>query len=63
MGTARMAADPGRSVVDPSGQVHGVAGLYVADASVLPTALGVNPMVTIMAVARRIAAGLADALS
>jgi choline dehydrogenase-like flavoprotein len=62
MGTARMAADPRQSVVAPSGEVHDVPGLYVADASVLPTALGVNPMVTIMAAARRIAAGLADRL-
>jgi choline dehydrogenase-like flavoprotein len=35
----------------------------VADASLFPTALGVNPMVTICAVSRRIAAGLAERLS
>ncbi|HEX8066240.1 MAG TPA: GMC family oxidoreductase N-terminal domain-containing protein [Thermoleophilaceae bacterium] len=59
MGTARMGPDPSTSVVSPSGEVHGVPDLYVADASVLPTSLGANPMLTIMAVARRIARGLA----
>lgn len=63
MGTARMAADPRRSVVAPSGETHDVQGLYVADASIFPTAVKVNPMVTIMACARHIAAGLADRLS
>ena len=62
MGSARMAADPSRSVVGPDGQSHDVPGLYVADASVFPTAVRVNPMVTIMAFARRIAAGVADQL-
>ena len=42
---------------------HDVPGLYVADASVFPTAVRVNPMVTIMAFARKIAGGLADELS
>ena len=39
-----MAADPRRSVVAPSGEMHGVPGLYVADASLFPTAVKVNPM-------------------
>jgi choline dehydrogenase-like flavoprotein len=59
LGTARMGADPARSVVDPDLRVHGVDGLYVADGSVVPTALGVNPQLTIMALAVR----LADTLS
>ena len=63
MGTTRMASDPGASVVGPSGEAHDVAGLYVTDASVFPTAVKVNPMVTIMACARRVAAGLAERLS
>jgi choline dehydrogenase-like flavoprotein len=63
MGTARMAADRNRAVVAPTGQTHDVERLYVVDASILPTSLGVNPMLTIMACARRISAGLAERLS
>ena len=62
MGTARMGADASASVVSPSGEAHDVPGLFVADASVLPTALGANPMLTIMAVARRTARGVAEQL-
>lgn len=51
MGTCRMSTDPRRGVVDPRGRVWGAEGLYVADASVFPSASGVNPMVTNMAVA------------
>ena len=47
-----MGADPSRSVCDGQGAVHGVDGLYVADASALPTTIGVNPQHTIMAFAR-----------
>ncbi|MCA2978831.1 MAG: hypothetical protein INH37_11135, partial [Myxococcaceae bacterium] len=47
-----MGADPDRSVVDGEGRVHGYQGLVVADASVIPTNLGVNPQHTIMALAR-----------
>jgi choline dehydrogenase-like flavoprotein len=63
MGTARMGADARSSVVSPSGEAHDLPGLHVADASVLPTALSVNPMVTIMACARHIARGLAERLA
>jgi choline dehydrogenase-like flavoprotein len=55
LGTARAGADPARSVVDPDLQVHGVGGLYVADGSVVPSSLGVNPQITIMALAARLA--------
>ncbi|KAL1919477.1 uncharacterized protein VTP21DRAFT_2170 [Calcarisporiella thermophila] len=55
MGTCRMAATPAKGVVDPRGQTWEVKGLYVADASVFPTASGVNPMVTTEAVALSIA--------
>lgn len=50
MGTCRMGSDAKTSVVDPSGKVWGTEGLYVADASVFPSASGVNPMVTNMAI-------------
>jgi choline dehydrogenase-like flavoprotein len=63
MGTTRMGRDPRSSVVAPSGETHDVPGLYVADGGLFPTSLRVNPMITIMAVARRIAAGLADELT
>jgi choline dehydrogenase-like flavoprotein len=42
-------------VADPYGEVHGVRGLFVADASGFPTASGVNPMLSTMALAYRVA--------
>ena len=55
MGTAAMGSDCATSVVDPAGRVWGFENLLVADASVFPQSSGVNPMVTIMAMAARIA--------
>jgi choline dehydrogenase-like flavoprotein len=49
-------------VVDPTGQVWGTKGLYVADASVFPSASGVNPMVTNMAISDWISRGIAKGL-
>lgn len=54
-GGAAMGGDPAHSVCDEAGAVRGVAGLYVSDASSLPGNTGVNPQVTIMANALRIA--------
>ncbi len=54
-GTCRFGTDPRTSGCTPDGQRHGVRGLYVADGSLLPTALGVNPQETIMAVATVVA--------
>lgn len=62
LGTARMAADPKRGVTGPDGSVHGVAGLFVADASLLPTSPGVNPMMTVIAMSAHVARGLAEEL-
>ena len=59
LGTARMDADPGFGVVDPTGAVHGYRSLQVADASLFPSSIGVNPMMTIVAMAGRVARGLA----
>jgi choline dehydrogenase-like flavoprotein len=55
LGTARADADPARGVLDPDLRVYGVEGLYVADGSVMPSSLGVNPQITIMALATRLA--------
>jgi choline dehydrogenase-like flavoprotein len=57
MASCRMGTDRAASVVDPEHQVWDIPGLYVADASTFPTSSGVNPMLTIMAMAHR-AAGL-----
>ena len=55
MGTARMGTDPATSVADAHGQLHDVAGVYIGDTSAFPTAVGSNPMLTCMALARRTA--------
>lgn len=60
LGSARMGVDPNHSVVDPNGRAWDVDGLYVADGSVVPTSLGVNPQLTVMAVATRIARCMID---
>jgi choline dehydrogenase-like flavoprotein len=59
MGTARIDSDQAGGVCAADGSVRGVSGLYVADASLFPTSVGVNPMMTIIAFAKRVAAGLA----
>ena len=58
-GTARMGGDAATSVVRPDFRHHTVAGLYVADSSVFPTNLGVNPQIPIMAMAARCADAIA----
>lgn len=60
MGTARLGADPASAVCNPRGAVHDTAGLFVADASLFPSAVGVNPMLTIMALATRVAGAMID---
>lgn len=55
MGTARMGSDPATSVADPEGRLHDTVGVWVGDTSAFPTAVGSNPMVTCMALARRTA--------
>lgn len=62
MSSCRMGKSPRSGVVDTDCQVYGSQGLYVMDASVFPSASGVNPMVTNMAIAdsasRRLAASM-----
>jgi choline dehydrogenase-like flavoprotein len=55
MGGAGMGSGPADSVTDPWGRVHGRPWLRVADASLFPDALEINPYLTIMALADRVA--------
>ncbi len=55
MGSCRIAGSSIMGAVRPDGQTYEVRGLYVADASVFPTASGVNPMITIMGTAHYLA--------
>ena len=58
MGTCRMGREQTSAVCDERGEVFGVAGLYVADASAFPASSGVNPMITVMALASCVADGI-----
>jgi acyl-CoA reductase-like NAD-dependent aldehyde dehydrogenase/choline dehydrogenase-like flavoprotein len=58
MGSCRMGRDPETSVANPLGELHETQGVWIGDASAFPTASGVNPMVTIMALAHRTAAAI-----
>jgi choline dehydrogenase-like flavoprotein len=60
MGTARMGVDRSAAVTDAHGFVHDADRLLVADASLFPTPVRVNPMETIMALATRAAAHVID---
>ena len=60
MGSCRMGNDPSSSVADGRGELHDVEGVWIGDASAFPTAPGVNPMVSIMSLARRTASKIAD---
>jgi choline dehydrogenase-like flavoprotein len=55
LGTCRMGTNPATSVLGPDFETHEVERLFVADGSAVPTALGVNPQLTIMAMALRAA--------
>ena len=60
MGTARMDRDPARGVTSADGAVHGYRDLYVADASLFCGSIGVNPMMTVIAIAAKVADRLSD---
>jgi choline dehydrogenase-like flavoprotein len=55
MGTCRMGTDPQTSVANPYGELHDTPGVWIGDGSAFPTSSGTNPMITIMALARRTA--------
>ncbi|RHW25510.1 oxidoreductase [Nocardioides immobilis] len=63
MGSARMGGSPATSATDPDGQTWDLPGLYVADASCFPMSSGVNPMISIEAIAYMNATRLADRLA
>ncbi len=62
MSSCRMAANPSRGAIAPNGETFEVENLFVADASALPTASGVNPMLTIMALAHIVAQRIKEKL-
>jgi hypothetical protein len=55
LGTCRIGTDPKRSCLGPDHQAHDVQSLYVVDGSAIPSSLGANPQLTIMAMALRAA--------
>jgi choline dehydrogenase-like flavoprotein len=55
MGSARAGRDPKTSAAKPTGECHEVRNVWIGDGSILPTAPGVNPMISIMSVALRTA--------
>jgi choline dehydrogenase-like flavoprotein len=61
MGSCRMGSDAGDSVADGRGELHDTGGVWIGDASAFPTAPGVNPMVSIQALAHRTADHLLSA--
>jgi choline dehydrogenase-like flavoprotein len=60
MASCRMGADRATSVVGETGETHDVRGLYVADASLFPASSGVNPMITIQALADHVARAMLE---
>jgi len=63
MGTTRMHADPRKGVVDAQCRVHGISNLYISGPSVFPTGGYANPMLTIVALALRLADHLKRVMS
>jgi choline dehydrogenase-like flavoprotein len=60
MGGCALGGNPKRDVVDSRGRSWDVEGLYVADSSILPTSLGVNPCYTVYALGRYIGQGIVE---
>jgi long-chain-alcohol oxidase len=62
MGSCRMGVSPATSAINADNETHEVGGLFVADGSAFPTASGVNPMLSIYAIAHRAAGRIAARL-
>lgn len=60
MGGCALGGNPKRDVVDSGGRSWDVDGLYIADSSILPTSLGVNPCYTVYALGRHVAQGIVE---
>jgi choline dehydrogenase-like flavoprotein len=58
MCSAKLGSDPQTSVAKPNGELHDTTGVWIADASGMPCCSGVNPMVSVMALARRTATNM-----
>ncbi|EAZ42429.1 hypothetical protein OsJ_27004 [Oryza sativa Japonica Group] len=63
MGCCRMGTTVGNGTIDAHGESWEAEQLYVCNDSVLPTAVGINPMITVQSVAYCVANGIADSLS
>lgn len=63
MGSCRAGLDPKRSAADPKGECHEVRNLWIGDGSLLPTAPGVNPMISIMGLGVRTAGMIHERLT
>lgn len=63
LGSARVANDPRRGVVDQDGEAFELPGLFVMDGSILPTSIGVNSQVPIMSMAARLAWRLSERIA
>ncbi len=61
-GTAAAGSDPARHPVDPQGRLRGIDGVWVADGSILPSCPGVNPQISIMAIAAGVGEAAAQVL-
>ena len=58
MCSAQLGSDPQTSVANPRGELHDTAGVWIADASGMPSCSGVNPMLSTMALAHRTATNM-----
>ena len=60
MASCALGAGPDRGVASETGEAFETPGLYLADGSAFVTSSGVNPMITIMAIADHVARGIAE---